>query len=70
MTTTAFEQHYSISQIANVWGQPRSTVYRAFRDEPGVLRIRIGAKKVRALLRVPASLVNAKAPTGVVEVGK
>ena len=60
---TATEKHYTVSEVAEMWGIGTSTVKRLFEDTPGVLRIsqpvllnRRRAPKVT--LRIPASLLE------------
>lgn len=46
------EQHYTVRQIANSWGVSEDTVYRAFRNVPGVLRL----GNNRQGMRIPESV--------------
>jgi hypothetical protein len=36
---SAFERHYTVQQIAEMWGYSPDTIRRLFKDEKGVLRI-------------------------------
>jgi len=36
---SALEKHYTVAQIAELWGWSDDTVRRTFRDEPGVIAI-------------------------------
>ena len=38
-TPLALERHYSVKQVAEMWGVSDATVRRIFRDMPGVLKI-------------------------------
>ncbi len=48
------ERHYSVTDIASLWGLSRDSVRRLFRREPGVLAI--GERYVT--LRIPASVLE------------
>ena len=63
--SAAIEQHYSIQQVAELWGVSADTVRRLFEDEAGVLKIampsvskRIRKHKPHVLLRIPASVLE------------
>lgn len=56
----AVEKHFTVAQVAEMWGLSPGVVITLFRDEPDVLKIRIGrvmgrAKKIRESLRIPES---------------
>jgi hypothetical protein len=51
----AFEKHYRIGELARMWGLGRKTVRRLIKDDPGVLKIRIGGKKSHTTYSVPES---------------
>ncbi len=58
----AFEKHYSVDEIAELWGISPQSVRRLFRDEPGVLKLSMPVlqarkHKVHETLRVPASVL-------------
>jgi len=36
---SATEQHYTVPQVAAMWGCSKQTVRRLFQDEPDVLRV-------------------------------
>lgn len=63
----ATEQHYTVPQIADLWGVSPQTVTRLFRDRPGVLAIARpvktlrprGKARARVTLRIPASVLEA-----------
>jgi hypothetical protein len=52
---TAFEKHYRISELAKTWGLGRETVRRLVKDDPGVVKIRMGRKKAHTVYAVPES---------------
>lgn len=61
----AFERHYSVGEVAEMWGFDTQTIRRLFQDEPGVLKISmprlIGANrkhKPHVHLRIPASVLQ------------
>lgn len=57
------EQHYSVQQVAEMWGVSETTVRRLFEDQPGVVRISIPRmmrnrkQKPHVLLRIPGSVL-------------
>lgn len=58
----AVERHYTPDQVAELWHVSRRTVYRMFRDQPGVLAISLpsirAAKKPRITLRISQSALE------------
>lgn len=54
--TSAFERHYRISELAEMWGIGRETVRLLVKDEPGVIKIRLGRKRSQTLYSVPESV--------------
>ena len=57
-TDTTFEHHYSISDLARQWRLGRETVRLLIKDEPGVLRIRLGPRKALTRYSVPESVAR------------
>jgi hypothetical protein len=56
----AFERHYTVQEIAELWGYSRQTVSRIFRNESGVLKItnaRSKNRRIHITLRVPESVL-------------
>ena len=51
-----FERHYRIGELAETWQLGRETVRRLVKDEPGVIRIRLGRKKAHTSYSVPESV--------------
>lgn len=57
----ALEQHFTVSQIAPLWGIDESKVRSIFQDMPGVLVIRsprLRGKRTYSLIRVPQSVLD------------
>ena len=58
----SLERHFTISQVAELWGLSDNTVRRVFRDEPGVLRTQLPSLRTRkrqnVSLRIPESVVR------------
>ena len=52
----AFERHYRIAELAETWQIGRETVRRLVKDEPGVVKIRLGRKKAHTIYSVPESV--------------
>jgi hypothetical protein len=52
---TTFEKHYRISELARMWGLGRETVRLLVKDDPGVIKIRLGRKKTHTVYSVPES---------------
>jgi hypothetical protein len=48
-TRSAFEKHYRIGDLARIWGLGRETVRKLVKDEPGVIKIRLGRKKAHTI---------------------
>src|SRR5215475_1544978 len=51
----AFERHYRIGELARIWGLGRETVRKLIKDDPGVVKIRMGRKKAHTIYSVPES---------------
>jgi hypothetical protein len=45
----AFERHYRIGELARMWGLGRETVRKLVKDDPGVIKIRMGRKKAHTI---------------------
>ena len=52
---TTFEKHYRIGELAHMWGLGRETVRKLVKDDPGVIKIRMGRKKAHTIYSVPES---------------
>jgi len=57
----AFERHFSVKQVAELWGLSSEAIRRIFRGEPDVVEIRrnrSGTKRYYGTLRIPESAVE------------
>jgi AraC-like DNA-binding protein len=55
------EHHYSVKELAQIWGLSPAAIRRTFRDEPGVLRFgkeKRGHQRDYVTLRIPASVAE------------
>lgn len=52
---STFEKHYRVQDLARMWGLGRSTVRLLVKDDPGVIKIRMGRKKAHTIYSVPES---------------
>jgi hypothetical protein len=57
-TDTTFEVHYSIGDLAKQWRLGRETVRLLVKDEPGVVRVRLGRLKSMTRYSVPESVAR------------
>lgn len=55
---SAFERHYRIGELARMWGLGRETVRKLVKDDPGVIKIRMGRKKAHTIYSVPESAAS------------
>jgi hypothetical protein len=55
---TTFEKHYRISHLARLWGLGRETVRKLVKDDPGVIKIRMGRKKTHTIYSIPESAAH------------
>ena len=55
---STFEAHYTISDLAAMWRLGRETVRLLVKDEPGVVRIRLGKCKALTRYSVPESVAR------------
>ena len=55
---STFEIHYSVGDLAKQWRYGRETVRLLVKDEPGVLKIRMGKKKTLTRYSVPESVAR------------
>jgi hypothetical protein len=51
----AFERHYRIGDLARLWGLGRETVRKLVKDDPAVVKVRLGRKKAHTIYSVPES---------------
>jgi hypothetical protein len=53
-----FEKHYSIGELAEIWGVGRETLRLIFSREPGVMKIQMGRKKKNCSYRIPSDVAE------------
>jgi hypothetical protein len=53
--SSAFERHYRVSELAQLWKLGRETVRKLVKDDPDVLKIRMGRKKAHTFYSIPES---------------
>ena len=53
---SAFERHYRIGELAEIWQLGRETVRLLVKDERGVIKIRLGRKRAHTIYSVPESV--------------
>lgn len=54
----AFERHFRIGELARMWGLGRETVRKLVKDDPGVIKVRMGRKKAHTTYSVPESAAS------------
>jgi hypothetical protein len=52
---TTFEKHYRVGDLAELWSLGRETVRKLVKDDPGVIKIRMGRNKAHTVYSVPES---------------
>jgi hypothetical protein len=55
---TTFEPHYTIGDLSKQWRIGRETVRLLVKDEPGVVKIRMGRRKSMTRYSVPESVAR------------
>lgn len=55
-STPAFERHYRVGELAEKWRLGRETVRLLVKDEQGVIKVRLGRKRVNTVYSVPESV--------------
>jgi hypothetical protein len=55
---TTFEAHYTIGDLSKQWRISRETVRLLVKDEPGVVKIRMGRRKAMTRYSVPESVAR------------
>lgn len=56
--TSYAERHYRVGELARLWGLGRETLRVIVKDEPGVIKIRMGPKKAHTTYSVPESVAQ------------
>lgn len=54
----AFERHYRIGELADMWRLGRETVRLLVKDEIGVIKVRLGRKRSHTAYAVPESVAR------------
>jgi hypothetical protein len=54
-TDTTFERHYSVGELAKLWGFGRETIRKLIKEDPEVVKLRFGIKKSNTRYSVPES---------------
>ena len=52
----AFERHFRVGELADMWKLGRETVRLLVKDEPGVAKVRLGRKRAHTIYTVPESV--------------
>lgn len=52
----AFERHYRIGELAEMWKLGRETVRLLIKDERDVVKVRLGRKQANTIYSVPESV--------------
>lgn len=55
---TTFEPHYTLADLAGLWKLGRETIRLLIKDEPGVVRVRMGRKRAMTRYSVPESVAR------------
>jgi hypothetical protein len=55
---STFEVHYSIGDLARQWRLGRETVRLLVKDEPGVVKVRMGTRRALTRYSVPESVAR------------
>ena len=53
-----FEKHYRVGELARMWGLCRETIRKLVKDDPGVIKIRMGRKKAHTIYSIPESAAH------------
>ena len=54
----AFERHYRISELAELWNLGRETLRMLVKDEDGVIKVRLGGRKAHTIYSVSESVAR------------
>jgi hypothetical protein len=49
------EKHYRLSDLSIMWSLSRETVRKLVKDDPGVIKVRLGRKRSHTTWIIPAS---------------
>ena len=53
-----FEKHYRVAELAKLWGLGRETVRKLVKDDPGVVKIKMGRAKRHTTYSIPKSVAE------------
>lgn len=54
----AFERHYRIGELAELWNLGRETLRMLVKDADGVIKVRLGSRKAHTIYSVPESVAR------------
>lgn len=54
----ALERHYRLAELADLWALSSQTIRRLVKDEPDVIRVRLGPKQALITYSVPESVAR------------
>jgi hypothetical protein len=57
-TDSTFERHFSIQGLSKLWNFSRETIRTLFKNEPGVLKVRLGTRKANTRYSIPESVAR------------
>lgn len=55
---STFEQHFSIQDLSKIWKLSRETIRQLVKEEPDVLKVRLGRYKAMTRYSIPASVAR------------
>ena len=58
LDSVTFERHYRVGDLARIWCLGRETVRKLVKDEPGVVKVKLGRKKAHTVYSVPESVAR------------
>lgn len=58
MNDTTFERHFTVTDLKNQWAMGRETVRKMIKDDPGVVKIKMGRKQANTTYSVPESVAR------------
>lgn len=57
-TDFTFEPHFSIQDLSKFWNLSRETIRQLVKNEPGVLKVRLGRNKAMTRYSIPESVAR------------
>jgi hypothetical protein len=55
---STFERHLSIQDLSKLWNFSRETIRQLVKNEPGVLKVRLGRRKAMTRYSIPESIAR------------